>query len=546
MKKLLYPFVVLALMACGEKQQAPIDREALVDRNSPQVTAFDSLASLSVGNGEFAFTVDVTGLQTFPEMYTKGVPLGTQSQWGWHEFTNPKGYRHEETLKDYDFGRGRMEPYSVQFNEDGRQKEAANWFRVNPHRLHLGMVGFEFGRDPLAVAQVTDIKQKLNLWEGVINSSFKLDGKPFEVQTACHPKADMVAATIRSEAHASVNFRFPYPTGGHCDDACNWTSNDKHSTAIVSQDEQQVVLKRTLDATTYYVTIRWEGKATFGEKEKNYFVLTPEEDILAFTCAFTPENSSPEMSTSEQTRQAAADDRDQRNEGVAEGVVIDDLLFGKALGACGADVVRVEHLEHVRAGVAHERTRADDDQRDNGQHEMVRLIHDLTPAAELVVVAADQTEQIEPAELDGKDQLQKRSEEEGRQRDTGQRDNRDRVVGSAVLLGCGDDAEGNRDEDLKDEGDAAHHEGEPDAVVELLKHRHGVEPAVAEITADGGTEPGKITGNDALIHVVHGIELRHPIVEALRARLHGLLARHILNEGSRQAAHQQKDDGCDQ
>ena len=72
MKKLLYPFVVLALMACGEKQQAPIDREALVDRNSPQVTAFDSLASLSVGNGEFAFTVDATGLQTFPEMYTKG------------------------------------------------------------------------------------------------------------------------------------------------------------------------------------------------------------------------------------------------------------------------------------------------------------------------------------------------------------------------------------------------------------------------------------------------------------------------------------------
>ena len=221
--------------------------------------------------------------------------------------------------------------------------------------------------------------------------------------------------------------------------------------------------------------------------------------------------------------------------------MIDDLLFGKALGACGADVVRVEHLEHVRAGVAHERTRADDDQRDNGQHEMVRLIHDLTPAAELVVVAADQTEQIEPAELDGKDQLQKRSEEEGRQRDTGQRDNRDRVVGSAVLLGCGDDAEGNRDEDLKDEGDAAHHEGEPDAVVELFKHRHGVEPAVAEITADGGTEPGKITGNDALIHVVHGIELRHPIVEALRARLHGLLARHILNEGSRQAAHQRID-----
>lgn len=91
-------------------------------------------------------------------MYTKGCRW-TQSQWGWHEFTNPKGYRHEETLKDYDFGRGRMEPYSVQFNEDGRQKEAANLVPCQSHRLHLGMVGFEFGRDPLAVAQVTDIKQ---------------------------------------------------------------------------------------------------------------------------------------------------------------------------------------------------------------------------------------------------------------------------------------------------------------------------------------------------------------------------------------------------
>ena len=34
--------------------QAAIDRKALVYRNNPNVNAFDSLASLSVGNGEFA------------------------------------------------------------------------------------------------------------------------------------------------------------------------------------------------------------------------------------------------------------------------------------------------------------------------------------------------------------------------------------------------------------------------------------------------------------------------------------------------------------
>lgn len=57
--------------ACGDGNQPIIDREALVERNSPVVTAFDSLASLSVGNGEFAYTVDITGLQTFPDNYKK-------------------------------------------------------------------------------------------------------------------------------------------------------------------------------------------------------------------------------------------------------------------------------------------------------------------------------------------------------------------------------------------------------------------------------------------------------------------------------------------
>ena len=75
--------VLFIWTACGDGNQPIIDREALVERNSPVVTAFDSLASLSVGNGEFAYTVDITGLQTFPDNYKKGVPLGTQSQWGW-------------------------------------------------------------------------------------------------------------------------------------------------------------------------------------------------------------------------------------------------------------------------------------------------------------------------------------------------------------------------------------------------------------------------------------------------------------------------------
>ena len=63
-----------------------IDRRAVVSRHDVKLAKADPLTSLSVGNGEFAFTVDISGLQTFPEAYEAGISLGTQSQWGWHSF----------------------------------------------------------------------------------------------------------------------------------------------------------------------------------------------------------------------------------------------------------------------------------------------------------------------------------------------------------------------------------------------------------------------------------------------------------------------------
>ena len=88
MRQSIAVFVIVCVHICTFTASASINRLALVNRNNPQVTAFDSLTSLSVGNGEFAFTVDATGLQTFPEKYAAGVPLGTQSQWGWHSYAN--------------------------------------------------------------------------------------------------------------------------------------------------------------------------------------------------------------------------------------------------------------------------------------------------------------------------------------------------------------------------------------------------------------------------------------------------------------------------
>ncbi len=294
------------MAACTSPKETPIDRQALIARNNPHVTVIDSLASLSVGNGEFAFTVDATGLQTFPATYKMGVPLGTQSQWGWHSYDNPQDLKLEEALKEYDFGHGHKELYATQFKEDGRAKDASNWYRINPHRLHLGVIGFELG-DEATPEQITDIQQNLDMWKGEINSRFKYQDADYAVKTVCHPHQDMIAAEVESKAHTGICFRFPYPTGGHCDDACNWEANDKHNTTLIDKTEQSVVLKRELDATTYYVTIRWEGKAELKEKSKNYFVLTPQNDKLSFTCTFTPDNTSTEVISVADTQNAAAE-----------------------------------------------------------------------------------------------------------------------------------------------------------------------------------------------------------------------------------------------
>jgi hypothetical protein len=84
-----------------------IDRRALVQRHNPDIAKLDPFSALSVGNGEFAFTTDVTGLQTFSAECEKDFPLCTMSHWGWHSFPAPDGIRREDyRFKDFDvYGR---------------------------------------------------------------------------------------------------------------------------------------------------------------------------------------------------------------------------------------------------------------------------------------------------------------------------------------------------------------------------------------------------------------------------------------------------------
>ena len=278
---------ICLLFALGVNAQS-IDRQAVVERNNPHVTQMDSLSSLSVGNGGFAMTVDGTGLQSFPERYSKGVPLGTMSDWGWHSFKNPENYKEQESWKYYDFGRGRKEPYATQVKDNKRAKAAGDWYRVNPHRLHLGTLGLSLGTDPKAV---TGINQTLDMWTGEISSKFSYKGKKYSVQTVCDPALDMIGAHIVSDGKIAVDLRFPYPTGGHCDDACDWTKDNLHSTVLVGKTANSATLKRTIDATVYYVTVRWEGKAKIKQTGKNRYQLVVGGKTLSLTCEYSEQPS---------------------------------------------------------------------------------------------------------------------------------------------------------------------------------------------------------------------------------------------------------------
>ena len=107
----------------------------------------------------------------------------------------------------------------------------------------------------------------------------------------------------------------------------------------------------------------------------------------------------------EQSGKRAADDGHERDQGVAEGVMVDDLALGQPLGARRPDIVGVQDLEHIGTGVAHQGTDADDHQRRDGHHEMLRLIEELADGVELVVVPSDKPEQVEPAEFDAEQQF---------------------------------------------------------------------------------------------------------------------------------------------
>jgi hypothetical protein len=295
MKQITKSFLGFTALLFTEAAVAQIDREAVVTRHTVVVKEIDSLFSLSVGNGRFAFTVDATGLQSFPDAYAKGVPLGTQSQWGWGAFKNEANYKLSEAYKYYD-QYGRKIPYTVQLNTSVRSKEATNYFRQSVHRLQLGNIGFDLLKKngkPAKVSDIKNISQTLNPYTGEINSCFTLEGIAVKVVTVGHQGLDLIGASVSSPLIAAgrlkIRIRYPYATGEWADVGNDWGSNEEHVTRLIKQSTKAAVIEHQIDSAVYFSSVAWTGKAKLMKKQAHYFVLNPDRgsNNFSFSCLFT-------------------------------------------------------------------------------------------------------------------------------------------------------------------------------------------------------------------------------------------------------------------
>ncbi|MBN1648806.1 MAG: hypothetical protein JW874_12300 [Spirochaetales bacterium] len=293
-----------------------IDRKALVRRHCIIRREHNPWSPLSVGNGEFAFTADFTGFQTFLPEKPGTTPLCTMAQWGFHSYPGYESsakYRQNLHPKMYKAGK-RTVGYMT---EKSGQEVLYHKLRINPHRLNLARISLVFidknGKDLVlspADTRFSDICQTLEVWPGRLVSRFSFEGNPIEVVTVCHPVRDSVAFRISSEqpgcGQLAVRVSFPY--GSHLPSASDWSREDKHeSLARGKKDSKTLLIHRKMDNCSYYTTIKI-GKninASAGRENKHAFRISCSGNCLEVSVAFSPVEISEVVPSFRDTESAA-------------------------------------------------------------------------------------------------------------------------------------------------------------------------------------------------------------------------------------------------
>ena len=286
----IFQTLIFTLLAVNGAFAQGIDRHEVVSRNDIETTRTLPKSPAQVGNGVFAFCMDITGLQSF-------TPFNTLSDWAWHSEPLPSGKKVSDYSAPLVESFGRKIPMML---ADPSEPEISDWLTKNPHRFNLGRIGFEFlhkdGTAAVTEKDLTQTRQRVDLWTGIAYSDFTFDGKTVSVETSCHPDKDIIAVKVKSdlikEGRLKVFLDFPYADmKAFAVTVGDYGLPSRHTTSILELNPSGALLNHTLDSTSYDISLHWSGKAEFGREspDKHKYVLEPgASDSFEFTCRFIP------------------------------------------------------------------------------------------------------------------------------------------------------------------------------------------------------------------------------------------------------------------
>ena len=100
-----------------------INRLDVVRKYNPHLSKADAKSPLTVGNGRFCFTADVTGMQTLYDEYMEETPLCTMAEWAWHTYLGHRYTMDDVFMTEYDFLGRKVSYPRVKYEGN----EAAGW-----------------------------------------------------------------------------------------------------------------------------------------------------------------------------------------------------------------------------------------------------------------------------------------------------------------------------------------------------------------------------------------------------------------------------------
>ncbi|PTT01629.1 hypothetical protein DBR11_06895 [Pedobacter sp. HMWF019] len=282
----------LLIQAFGQEQKpGTIDRKKLVQRHNLRLTDVSEAGPTQVGNGNFAYGFDITGMQTFNDQFT------TMSQWSWHSTPPPKGMKPSDFKQTFVNTHGRMVGYDL---PDPHQAELTQWLSSNPHRFNLGRIGLILKKEDGSTAQPDDLQhpvQYLDLWTGIAESNFTVEGQKVKVTTICDPAKDILSFKIESDlipkGRLGVFLDFPYASLDYFSNGSDYKKPLLHQTSIRLKNINSVIFDRHLDSTTYQVACKWSGSGSMKKQSAHRYSFYPgkKDRSIEYVFAFSPDKT---------------------------------------------------------------------------------------------------------------------------------------------------------------------------------------------------------------------------------------------------------------